>query len=229
MGRRVRAAPRQRQDPLWLDLLSQRHQQPDHNSPDPTTPGVVTLGNVNTASTFGAENFAAWQVSKNLNLRADYTYTVAKADLGECCLHVSSLLGPAIAAATEEQGVLDREVAGDEPAVGVRDAALCRLVVGYRSSGRAARRLQSLRQAPGFTTVNLAVNYAWTDNMTVFGRIDNLFNKYYEDPAGFVRPGFGAFGGIKFTLGGAPGGASSGPGLTTPTPPSPTPRSAGAS
>ena len=116
---------------------------------DTTMPGVVTLGNVNTASTFGAENFAAWQVSKDLNLRADYTYTVAKAELGECCLHVSSLLGPATAAAAEEQGVLDGELAGDEPAVGVRDAALCWPVVGYRSSGRAARRLQSLHQGTG--------------------------------------------------------------------------------
>jgi outer membrane cobalamin receptor len=34
---------------------------------DSTTPGVETLANINTASTFGFENFAAWQVSSRLN------------------------------------------------------------------------------------------------------------------------------------------------------------------
>jgi outer membrane receptor for ferrienterochelin and colicin len=38
-----------------------------------TTPGVETLGNIDTASTLGFENFAAWQVNRDLNLRADYT------------------------------------------------------------------------------------------------------------------------------------------------------------
>jgi outer membrane receptor for ferrienterochelin and colicin len=46
---------------------------------------------------------------------------------------------------------------------------------------------------------NLAANYALRDDVTVFARIDNLFNKQYEDPSGFLRPGLGVFGGIRLT------------------------------
>ena len=44
-----------------------------------------------------------------------------------------------------------------------------------------------LVKAPGFTTVNLAANYALRNDVTLFARIDNLFNKQYEDPAGFMH------------------------------------------
>ncbi len=51
--------------------------------------------------------------------------------------------------------------------------------------------------APGYTTVNLAANYAATDRITLFGRIDNLFNVKYEDPAGYLHPGLGVFAGVR--------------------------------
>jgi hypothetical protein len=31
----------------------------------------------------------------------------------------------------------------------------------------------------------------------VFARVDNLFNKHYENPSGFLRPGLGAYGGVR--------------------------------
>ena len=84
-------------------------------------------------------------------------------------------------------------------------------------------------KAPGFTTLNLAANYALRDDVTLFARIDNLFNKQYEDPAGFLRPGFGIFGGVRLTVGGLPSSGAS-PAVASSagtTPPSPTPRSQG--
>jgi outer membrane receptor for ferrienterochelin and colicin len=36
--------------------------------------------------------------------------------------------------------------------------------------------------APAYTTVNLAANYEVDKHVTVFGRIDNLFNRQYENP-----------------------------------------------
>ena len=95
-----------------------------------TTPGVSTLGNVNVASTFGAENFAAWQVNSRLNLRADYTYTVAKADFDRY-LRRRGLHGRATAAAAEEQSLPDGNLAGYGPAFAVLDAALRRVLVGH--------------------------------------------------------------------------------------------------
>jgi vitamin B12 transporter len=41
-----------------------------------------------------------------------------------------------------------------------------------------------------------------TDKVAAFGRIDDLFDKRWENPVGFLVPGFGAFGGIKVAIGG---------------------------
>jgi|SRR5215468_1422907 len=88
------------------------------------------------------------------------------------------------------------------------DAALCRPVVGFGLSDRAAERLQCIK-VPGYTTVNLAANYALRDDVTLFARIDNLLNKQYEDLSGFLGPGFGIYGGIRLTAGGSPSGVVS--------------------
>jgi vitamin B12 transporter len=53
--------------------------------------------------------------------------------------------------------------------------------------------------APGYTVVNVAANYTVNQYTTVFGRIDNLFNEQYQNPAGFDRPGIGIFGGMRVT------------------------------
>jgi vitamin B12 transporter len=50
-----------------------------------------------------------------------------------------------------------------------------------------------------YNLVNLAANYKVNENLTVFGRIDNLLDKRYQDPIGFERPGFGVYAGIRLT------------------------------
>ena len=57
-------------------------------------------------------------------------------------------------------------------------------------------------RAKGATLVNLAAEYNATDKVTVFGRVDNLFDKRWENPVGFLVPGLGVFGGIKVAIGG---------------------------
>ena len=42
-------------------------------------------------------------------------------------------------------------------------------------------------------------NYALNDNVTVFARADNLFNKQYEKPLGWMQPGLSVYGGVKLT------------------------------
>ena len=51
--------------------------------------------------------------------------------------------------------------------------------------------------APGTTVVNLRGDYAVSDQVKLFARIDNLFNRHYENPTGFLTPGLGVFGGIR--------------------------------
>ena len=51
--------------------------------------------------------------------------------------------------------------------------------------------------APGYTVVNLAADYRLNEYAKVFARIDNLFDERYENPTGFLRPGFAVYGGMR--------------------------------
>jgi vitamin B12 transporter len=51
--------------------------------------------------------------------------------------------------------------------------------------------------APGYTVVNLRGDYAIGDQVKLFARVDNLFNRHYQNPTGFLAPSLGIFGGIR--------------------------------
>ena len=40
-------------------------------------------------------------------------------------------------------------------------------------------------------------DYAIDDRVTLFARLDTLFNLHYQNPTGFLAPGFGIFGSIR--------------------------------
>jgi vitamin B12 transporter len=54
--------------------------------------------------------------------------------------------------------------------------------------------------APPYTTVNLAAALDVTRTFTVFGRVDNLFDRHYENPVGFLQPRLGVFAGVRAKL-----------------------------
>lgn len=60
------------------------------------------------------------------------------------------------------------------------------------------------KPAAGFTTLDLAASYKIWPNLTSFARIDNVTDQKYQQPLGFLRPGFGMFIGITVDLAGAP-------------------------
>jgi vitamin B12 transporter len=49
-----------------------------------------------------------------------------------------------------------------------------------------------------YTIVNLAVSYKVFDYLMLNGRIENLFNTFYEEVYGYATPGFSAYAGVKF-------------------------------
>jgi vitamin B12 transporter len=55
----------------------------------------------------------------------------------------------------------------------------------------------AFKNGAGYGTLNLTANYALTKELTLFGRITNLFDKRYQDPVGFLAPGAGVFAGAK--------------------------------
>ena len=178
---------------------------------DPTT-FVSTYVNVGQATTQGVETFAAFALSSRLNLRADYTYTEARDDL----TGLELLRRP-----KNKASVTALWKATDRLTVTAQV-----LYVGswldYNRPGTAEL------MAPGYTLVNLAANYAVTDRVGVFARINNLLNQQYEDPLGFLRPGLGIFGGITMQVGGAPSSVqSAGAAAATAASPSPAPATRG--
>jgi vitamin B12 transporter len=54
--------------------------------------------------------------------------------------------------------------------------------------------------ANGYTLVNLAGSYDLGNGLTAYARIDNLLDRHYQDPIGFLRPGLGVYAGLRVAL-----------------------------
>jgi vitamin B12 transporter len=145
----------------------------------------TTYANVGRASTDGVEGFVAYQPVKQLTLRLDYTYTEATDDL----LHQELLRRP------KHKGNLNATWQAT-------DALLLNASVLTVSSWVDGNRDFSIPRldAPGYTTVNLAVSLAVSRQLAVFARIDNLLDRHYENPVGFLQPRLGVFAGIRAQL-----------------------------
>jgi vitamin B12 transporter len=142
----------------------------------------TTNVNIGRATTYGTESFASLAVTQWLRLRADYTHTIAfDADTGLELLRrpkdktsftaIWNPVDPWTLSGTilHVSSWIDTDRFGFTPRL----------------------------TAPGYTVVNVATNYKLNANATLFGRIDNLFDEHYQDPTGFLRPGIGAFVGLR--------------------------------
>jgi vitamin B12 transporter len=141
----------------------------------------TSLINIGRATTQGAETFATYAVTSSLDLRADYTYTLAMDDeTGQQLLrrpkHKASV--------TTSWRPFDRVT-----------LAVTAIYVGAREdvsySGAAA-----VRAAP-YYLVDLDGSYRLTPSVALFARVENLLNQHYEDIVGFLRPGLGVFAGVR--------------------------------
>jgi vitamin B12 transporter len=158
----------------------------------PTTNNLYVYENVQQATTYGVEAFAAMTVSRQFSVRADYTYTTALNDVTDQAL-VRRPKNKASLTATWSP--LDK----------LRLTATLLYVGSWWDYARATG---AYTTAPAYTTIDLAANYLINDHLTLFTRIDNLFNARYQDPLGFERPGFGIYGGATLGVGGPPATAS---------------------
>lgn len=149
-------------------------------------PVAFTFSNRNVGSAMmqGVEAFIAVKVSDELSLRGDYTLTNTRDQ-------------------TTDLGLLRRpanKISATAIWMPVDQLTLSATVV-YVGSGVDVNRDTPVfiprLDTDAYTTVNLAANYNVNKNVTVFARADNLFNKQYQVPTGFLRPGLGVYGGIR--------------------------------
>ncbi|HUO93134.1 MAG TPA: TonB-dependent receptor [Rhizomicrobium sp.] len=154
-----------------------------HNSIRDLIEGTfTTYVNVDRAETDGVESFVSYRPFEALTLRVDYTFT----DANDETLQQELLRRPKHKASWNAAWQATKELE--------LDATL--LYVGpWLDVTRDALAVNT--RAPGYMTVNIAANYALNDELTLFGRVDNLFGEHYQNPIGFLRPGRGVFGGIR--------------------------------
>ena len=55
-------------------------------------------------------------------------------------------------------------------------------------------------KSPSYTLINLQGNYRYNKYLSLFGRLENLLDKDYEEPNGFSQPGIAGYAGINLTL-----------------------------
>jgi vitamin B12 transporter len=153
-----------------------------------TNSAGVSWANIGRATTYGVESFAAVTPIAGLDLRADYTWLIARDE-------------------ATGQELLRRPRNKASLAATWRAAPRLRLTasllyVGAWVDGNRDFSIPRLMASP-YATVNLAGDYDLGHGLTLFARINNLLDRRYEEPVGFDKPGFGAYGGVRISLGGS--------------------------
>jgi vitamin B12 transporter len=141
-----------------------------------------TNTNIGSATTEGTENFVAANITDRVRVRADYTFTRA----------VDVTTGLELLRRPKEKW--SANVAWNP----IDPLTLSATVLHTGSFIDVSRDFSIPRLlAPAYTVVNAAADYAISDQIKVFGRVDNLFNVHYQNPTGFLQPSLGVYGGIR--------------------------------
>lgn len=144
------------------------------------TPAFDSKENRERAEIYGLESFIHAELTERLSLRLDHTYTMAEDDeTGEDLLRrpKHKITGSA------ELRALDRVL-----------LSASAIYIGPRKDIDAVT--FDRKTLGGFTVVNVAATVTVSHGWRVFGRIDNLFDKDYEDPDGFATAGFAGYVGV---------------------------------
>jgi len=146
--------------------------------------GTSRYGNINRAVTYGIEATATVKATDRLTFNSSYTrlYTEDKST-GEDLLRRAK---HKITAGTNYR-FLDRG-----------NANLGVVYVGRRADMDYSTWPASTVTLRSYCLVNLAASYAVSDNVRVFGRIDNLLDKGYQEVLGYGTPGRNAH--VGFTV-----------------------------
>src|SRR2546425_3197561 len=136
--------------------------------------------NVGNALTHGWEAGFRYAVFKNLELRGQYSWILTRnLDTG---------------------GRLARRPV-DQASAGLSYQPIdpLRVNLEYRFVGGRVNDAANTQKMPSFDVVNVSASYNVTKQWQIFGRVDNLFNKDYEEVLFFGTPIRSVFAGVKFT------------------------------
>lgn len=141
-------------------------------------------GNISRAEASGLETYAVARPCKDLTLRGSYTYTDTQDKTTDTPLlrrprHKASL-DTTYAFTPKFRGTVSVSYVGqrqDEDFTTFQDVVIS-----------------------DYTLVNLYASYDVHRNVTLFGRVENLFDEKYQEVLGYGTPGIAGYGGVKVTF-----------------------------
>jgi len=137
--------------------------------------------------TKGVEFFTGWDPLENLGFNLNYTYTdtedpdgntLARRPKNKVAFNTRYLF--------LDKGTLNLDVQWVDDRKAISSAA-----------DRYGNRVEDL---DSYTLVNLAGSWQLNKHILLFGRIDNLFDEFYEEAFSYATAGLSAYGGIKLTF-----------------------------
>jgi vitamin B12 transporter len=139
--------------------------------------------NIAKAKTQGLEVSASLHASGSLVFRGSYTYTDAKDKITGLDLlrRAKNKVGFDVNYSIRENGNINLNVT----------------YVGKRADVDYSTYPYPRVEMPRYVLANLAASYNLTKNLQIFGRINNLFNRDYEEVIGYGTPKISAFGGVR--------------------------------
>ncbi len=145
---------------------------------------TASYGNVSQAGSRGVETFVAAKPVKDLSMRVSYTYTDAE----------DKMTGAELLRRPRNKAALDATYAFTSKFRGT--AGL--VYVGERQDEDFS--IYQNITLDSYTLLNLYASYDVYKNVTLFGRVENLFDEQYEEVLGYGTPGRAGYGGIKVTF-----------------------------
>ncbi len=147
--------------------------------------------NLNSAQSNGVEVYLILNNYKRINLALNYTYTNTKdKSIGSTDYNLPLLRRPR-----------------NKYSLDINYSFTNKLNAGVQISYIGKRYDEDFSYYPaqriklgGYTLVNLSGLYHISDMIELYGRVNNLFNKYYEDIFGYATPGLSAYAGVKFSF-----------------------------
>lgn len=149
-------------------------------------PSTFILENIDNATTQGFEVGATYQMHQDLSVRLAYTYTDTENK-------------------TTSEGLLRRPRNKNSLTVAYAPTTNMRAQLQWRVySSRFDNDFNSYPpervSLGGYGIVDLALSYKLGDSTELFGRVDNLFDKEYQDVLGFGTMGAAAYAGVRVEL-----------------------------
>lgn len=150
---------------------------------------TYSYANVARARMYGVEAFVDWKALKTLDFNLNYTWTHARdATTGQMLQRIPQ---HKFNFNTTWSPVQDFTLSGNILYVsGWRDTPVIAGADGYCST---------CAKGHGYMTIDLAASYRINRYVSVFARADNLLNRQYENPVGYLQPGRAGYGGVTLS------------------------------